>query len=215
MNQEHVFLCGNPALDFVATLRARRSARFEMFASPDRLDAWYLASGLVDTVAPADASHVERATAVREAVYGLVAARLAAGPLGAEALAVVNAAAGEPVPALRLTPAGRRRADATQEEALSLVARHAVEVLGGPEVPLLKECGNATCTRVYIDRSRGMRRQWCGMESCGNRLKAAAYRARKKQSAQAAQEADPGAVPGAGSGVAPGGREAVRGASVG
>ncbi|MFI1042102.1 CGNR zinc finger domain-containing protein [Streptomyces hygroscopicus] len=25
-----------------------------------------------------------------------------------------------------------------------------------------------------------MRRQWCGMESCGNKIKAAAYRARKK-----------------------------------
>ncbi|MFD6423539.1 CGNR zinc finger domain-containing protein [Streptomyces sp. NPDC060198] len=188
MNLGHVFLCGNPALDFVATLRARRSARFEMLASPDRLDAWYLESGLVDTVAPADASHVERATAVREAVYALVAARLAGGPFDAEALAVVNAAAGTAAPALRLTPAGRRRVDATQEEALSLVARHAVEVLGGPEVPLLKECGNAACTRVYVDRSRGTRRQWCGMDSCGNRLKAAAYRARKKQARTAERE---------------------------
>ena len=44
----------------------------------------------------------------------------------------------------------------------------------------MKECGNPECTRVYIDRSRGMRRQWCGMDSCGNKIKAAAYRARKK-----------------------------------
>ncbi|MFD8214975.1 CGNR zinc finger domain-containing protein [Streptomyces sp. NPDC059697] len=26
-----------------------------------------------------------------------------------------------------------------------------------------------------------MRRQWCGMESCGNRIKAVAYRARKRE----------------------------------
>jgi predicted RNA-binding Zn ribbon-like protein len=26
-----------------------------------------------------------------------------------------------------------------------------------------------------------MRRHWCGMESCGNKIKAAAYRARKKE----------------------------------
>lgn len=184
MNLEHVFLCGNPALDFVATLRARRSVRFEMFASPDRLDAWYLESGIVDTVAPAGVPDVERARAVREAVHQLVAARLAGEPFGEEARAVVNAAAREPAPAPRLTREGRRRTDATQEEALSLVARQAVDVLSGPEVPLLKECGNAECTRVYIDRSRGMRRQWCGMESCGNRLKAAAYRARKKQAGE-------------------------------
>ena len=80
----------------------------------------------------------------------------------------------------QLTPAGRWTA-ATPEEALSTVARLAVELLGGPDVPLLKECGNPECTRIYIDRSRGMRRQWCGMESCGNRIKAAAYRARKRE----------------------------------
>lgn len=54
------------------------------------------------------------------------------------------------------------------------------ELLSGPYVPLMKECGNPEWTRVYIDCSRGMWRQWCGMESCGNRIKAAAYRARKK-----------------------------------
>lgn len=39
MKLGHVFVCGNPALDFAAVLRARRSVRFEMFATPDRLDA--------------------------------------------------------------------------------------------------------------------------------------------------------------------------------
>jgi hypothetical protein len=51
---------------------------------------------------------------------------------------------------------------------------------------LLKECDNPECTRTYIDRSRGMRRQWCGMDSCGNKIKAAAYRARKKTAHAAA-----------------------------
>lgn len=53
MNFDHVFVCGNPALDFAATLRARRTVRFEMFATPDRLNAWYVESGLVDAVSPA------------------------------------------------------------------------------------------------------------------------------------------------------------------
>lgn len=47
----------------------------------------------------------------------------------------------------------------------------------------LKECGRTDCTRVYLDRSRGARRAWCGMEECGNRVKAAAYRARRRTSA--------------------------------
>ncbi len=53
-------------------------------------------------------------------------------------------------------------------------------------MPLLKECGNPECTRVYLDRSRGTRRQWCGMESCGKKFEAAAYRARRRSTAVAA-----------------------------
>lgn len=180
VNLDHVFVCGNPALDFAATLRARRSLRFEMFASPDRLDAWYLESGVVDAVSGSQDSDVGRATAVREAVYALVTARRLGDAYDDEALAVLNAAARNAAATPQLTPAGRWTV-ATPEEALSTVARLAVELLGGPDVPLLKECGNPECTRIYIDRSRGMRRQWCGMESCGNRIKAAAYRARKRE----------------------------------
>ncbi|GAA3029994.1 CGNR zinc finger domain-containing protein [Streptomyces olivoverticillatus] len=179
MNRDHVFVCGNPALDFAATLRARRTVRFEMFAAPDRLDAWYVESGMVDSVSPARQADVVRATTVREAVYQLITARRLGADFDDEALAVINDAARRAPAAPQLTHSGRWTA-ATQREALSTVARHAVELLSGPDVPLLKECGNPECTRVYIDRSRGSRRQWCGMESCGNKLKAAAYRARRK-----------------------------------
>lgn len=179
MNLNHVFVCGNPALDFAATLRARRSARFEMFVTPDRLNAWYLESGVVDTITPGDESDVEQARAVREAIYRLVTDRRLGAPFDEAALGMLNQAARRPSATPQLTQSGRATA-ATPEQALSAVARLAVELLSGPDVPLMKECGNPECTRVYIDRSRGMRRQWCGMDSCGNKIKAAAYRARKK-----------------------------------
>ena len=179
MNPDHVFVCANPALDFAATLRARRSLRFEMFASPDRLDAWYLESGIVDGVSPSRPADVEQAKTVREAVYQLVTARRLGEDYDGGALAVLNSAARRPPATPQLTPSGRCT-QASAGEALSTVARLAVELLSSPDVPLLKECGNPECTRVYIDRSRGMRRQWCGMESCGNKIKAAAYRARKR-----------------------------------
>ncbi|MET8687114.1 CGNR zinc finger domain-containing protein [Streptomyces sp. NPDC004732] len=179
MNLDHVFVCGHPALDFAATLRARRSARFEMFVTPDRLNAWYLESGLVDAITPGEESDVRAATTVREAVYRLLTDRRLGEGFDPEALAVLNAAARRTPVTPQLSLAGRHN-EATPEQALATVARQAVELLGGPDVPLLKECGNPECTRVYIDRSRGMRRQWCGMESCGNKIKAAAYRARKK-----------------------------------
>ncbi|MCD7440798.1 ABATE domain-containing protein [Streptomyces lincolnensis] len=179
MNLDHVFVCGHPALDFAATLRARRSTRFEMFVTPERLNAWYLESGLVDTITPGGEDDVREAISVREAVYRLVTDRRLGEEFDPDALDVVNAAARKTPVTPQLTPAGRLT-EATPDQALATVARQAVELLSGPDVPLIKECGNPECTRVYIDRSRGMRRQWCGMESCGNKIKAAAYRARKK-----------------------------------
>ncbi|MFF4243411.1 CGNR zinc finger domain-containing protein [Streptomyces sp. NPDC001822] len=185
MNLDHVFVCGSPALDFAATLRARRSLRFEMFVTPDRLDAWFLESGMVDAVSPAGQADVEEAKELREAVYELVTARRLDEEFPAEALTAVNTTARKPAAAPQLTPSGRWT-EATPQEALSTIARQAVELLSGPDVPLLKECGNPQCTRIYIDRSRGVRRQWCGMDSCGNKIKAAAYRARKKSGQAAA-----------------------------
>ncbi|MGW6962348.1 CGNR zinc finger domain-containing protein [Streptomyces chartreusis] len=185
MNLDHAFVCGSPPLDFAATLRARRSVRFEMFASPDRLDAWYVESGLVDRIEPCGQDDVEQAVSVREAIYALVTARRQGQKYDTGALRVLNSAARRPPAVPQLTAAGRHT-EATPEQALSSVARLAVELLAGADVPLLKECGNPECTRVYIDRSRGMRRQWCGMESCGNKIKAAAYRARKRSAPAAA-----------------------------
>ncbi|MFJ8852473.1 CGNR zinc finger domain-containing protein [Streptomyces sp. NPDC102437] len=192
MNLDHVFVCGNPALDFAATLRARRSVRFEMFVTPERLRAWYLESGIVDAVSRGDRADigqadVDRAKSVREAVYQLVTARRLGEEYAEAALDVLNGAARNPPAAPQLTVSGRW-SEATPDEALSTVARLAIELLSGPDVPLLKECGNPECTRIYIDRSRGMRRQWCGMESCGNKIKAAAYRARKKSANTAAAQ---------------------------
>ncbi|MEV2273642.1 CGNR zinc finger domain-containing protein [Nonomuraea africana] len=181
---KHVFLCGNPALDLACTLRARRTERVETLDVPDRLDAWYLESGIVDAVTPCQEADLAQAVAVREAIYALVTARLAGDGYDDEALALVNDIARRPSAAPRLTAKGRW-VEATPVQALSTVARHAIELLSGPEVPLMKECANPECTKIFIDRSRGGRREWCGMESCGNKIKAAAYRARKKD-AQAA-----------------------------
>ncbi|MEU6479315.1 ABATE domain-containing protein [Streptomyces sp. NPDC047017] len=185
MNLDHVFVCGHPALDFAATLRARRTAQFEMFVTPDRLDAWFLESGVVDAVTPSEQADVDRATALREAVYQLVTARRLGEAYDTGALDLLNGTARQAAAVPQLTQEGRRT-EASPQEVLSALARQAVELLSGPDVPLLKECGNPECTRIYIDRSRGIRRQWCGMESCGNKIKAAAYRARKKSAPAAA-----------------------------
>ncbi|WP_020014036.1 CGNR zinc finger domain-containing protein [Promicromonospora sukumoe] len=74
------------------------------------------------------------------------------------------------------------RRTGTAAQGLAAVAREAVEILGGPDAALLRECGRPECTQVYLDRSRGHRREWCAMRTCGNRVKVSAYRSRHRTS---------------------------------
>jgi predicted RNA-binding Zn ribbon-like protein len=132
------------------------------------------------TSPPAASQDDLRATRrLREAVYRVVASVLAGGPPPDEAVADLNRAAAVPP----VTPAlveGRLEARGSVAQALSSVARSAIAVVAGASPGELKECGRPECTRVYLDRSRGHRRAWCGMEECGNRVKAAAYRERRR-----------------------------------
>ncbi|MFF9853322.1 CGNR zinc finger domain-containing protein [Streptomyces litmocidini] len=180
----HAFPCGTLCLDFVGTLRARRNAApLEKLATPDLLDDWFVESGMVDLAPGASEADVVIAVQLREAIYDLVAARLDARPLSTEAVAEVNLqASGLPV-TLRLGPHGVMRTGSVAQ-GLATLAREAVQLLGGDEAALLRECARPECTQVYLDRSRGHRREWCAMKTCGNRVKAANYRARQ-QAAQA------------------------------
>lgn len=179
-DMKHSFVCGNPALDFAATVRSRLETPLEMFSSPESLDSWFRESGIVDGDTNCQPADLEQALVVREAIYSLVHAKVAGDNYDGDALSIVNDTARTPPATPQLTPNGRVT-EATPMEALSTVARHAIEVLSGSDAPLLKECANHECTRVYIDRSRGARREWCAMDPCGNKMKAAAYRARKRE----------------------------------
>ncbi|MBB1154923.1 MULTISPECIES: CGNR zinc finger domain-containing protein [Amycolatopsis] len=177
---EHAFPCGNPALDFVGTLRARRNDEpAEMLGSPRSLDAWFRESGVTGADPASTAADLAGAIAVREAIYALVAARLVGHEYDPEALTLLNEAAAQPDAVPQLTRTGRQ-VRATAAQALSTVARAAITILGGPDADLLKECGRPECTQVYLDHSRGSRREWCAMATCGNKMKAAAYRARRR-----------------------------------
>ena len=164
----------------MGTLRARRNAvPLEKLRAPKNLDAWFRESGVAE-IEPASAQlDLDKAVALREAVYDLIAARLAHRDYDDRALALLNDAATAPSTVPQLSPDGKH-VRATADQALSAVARDAIDILGGTDGELLKECNRPECTQVFIDRSRGFRREWCAMKTCGNRVKGATYRARQR-----------------------------------
>jgi predicted RNA-binding Zn ribbon-like protein len=181
----HVFVSGDPALDFIGTLKWRRSAEpKELLGDPAALDRWFVESGTLTGAPASSGDDLRAARELRESVYRLVSAALGGGPARTEDVAAVNrAAAARPVTTALVD--GRREASGTPAQALSSIARAAIEVVAHADPAELKECGRPACTRVYLDRSHGHRRAWCGMQECGNRVKAAAYRERRRARAGA------------------------------
>lgn len=186
------FVSGDPALDLAGTVGSRRGEPVDALTTPADLERWVAAcDGLPDRVT-AGPDAFRAALALREAVYRLALARVHGRPFDPDSLAVVNATAAGPVPAIRLSEAGLRRSGDLRS-VLSQVARSGIAVLADPRATF-KECGRTGCTRIYLDRSRGARRAWCGMNECGNRVKAAAYRARKRVPDTARSPETPGST---------------------
>jgi predicted RNA-binding Zn ribbon-like protein len=178
----HAFPCGTLALDFLGTLRARRNpVPAEQLGTPELLDDWFVESGMFDAAPGADEADLAAALELRESVYSLVETQIAGYALdvGGDAVAVLNRHAAEAPVVVRLGADGTRRSG-TAAQGLAALAREAVEILGGPDAALLRECGRPECTQVYLDRSRGQRREWCAMRTCGNRVKVSAYRSRHR-----------------------------------
>ncbi|MEV6636214.1 ABATE domain-containing protein [Actinoplanes sp. NPDC051470] len=173
-----VFVSGNAALDLAGTLKWRRDHPEETLAEPADLDEWLVRAGLLDTPPGADSFDLTMARRFREIAYTLVTAHLNGRARPPDALAFANQCASAPPTTVSLTPAGLRRSGPAGA-ALSDVARSLLTLLADPSAPI-KECAKPACTRLYVDRSRGARRTWCGMGECGSQAKMAAYRARRR-----------------------------------
>lgn len=69
----------------------------------------------------------------------------------------------------------------SSSDPLAALALSAMRLVFSPDAAAVKAC--AACDWLFVDRSRGKRRKWCDMRSCGNRAKAARHYRRRKAAA--------------------------------
>jgi predicted RNA-binding Zn ribbon-like protein len=175
------FRTGRPSLDFVHTGGVGRWMAAELVHDADDLGRWlaYVLDLDAVTATPRD---LAAAKALRAALWDLAQQRVAGAPLDATAVAVVNAAAAVPPPVPVLGADGRAaepRRPVTARQALSALARDAIDLLAGPLGDRIRTCASPDCELLFVDASRPGRRRWCSMERCGNRAKTREYRARR------------------------------------
>ncbi|MER6124146.1 CGNR zinc finger domain-containing protein [Streptomyces sp. NPDC001795] len=172
------FRLGNEilAFRFVATLSERRGDPVERIATPEQLRAWLTVNGLGTRDMPVSEALLRDARELREAIHRAgtaVAGGTVPDPTDEDLLnrwtarhrARLVLAGGQ---------AGWRLPDAdAARAALAVVALDAVATLGGHVEGVIKRCEQRTCGGLFVDTSRGGRRRWCSMATCGNKVKKA------------------------------------------
>ncbi|MFC0009214.1 CGNR zinc finger domain-containing protein [Devosia nitrariae] len=183
---EH-FIGGHPALDLANAVFNRRwpEEDNELLKSARDIGNWFKASGLADArqagaVAriPGEA-FVERVHALRE-VSARVFGAIAAGKAPAmEALGFLFSAAASGLSAGDITPNGARPELSPSEwrhpdAVTAFLALLSVEAFFTLPRERLRSCPR--CGWLFLDTSRGGKRRWCSMRTCGNREKVSRHR---------------------------------------
>jgi predicted RNA-binding Zn ribbon-like protein len=148
------------------------------FATTEGARAWLESWGLIgelDRLAEVDRAEI---VALREGLRAVAEANHGGRSASAEALLSLDRAAAHvryrfgpdgPQP----EPSGRG-ADKARATLVSLVITAHNDGTWGR----LKICSNDDCRWAFYDHARNRTSRWCSMNTCGNRLKARAYRAR-------------------------------------
>ena len=61
------------------------------------------------------------------------------------------------------------------------VIQSAADLVSSPDATRIRECDAPDCNWLFLDHSRGGRRRWCDMSTCGNRAKARRYYERHRR----------------------------------
>ncbi|MFI7240888.1 CGNR zinc finger domain-containing protein [Streptomyces qinglanensis] len=178
------FRLGNVlATSFTATLTERHGDAVERIPTPQRLVDWLAVYGLVvDSCADAQ---LELARELRESIDVAATAAALGDALPAPAVQVINDRSVQGRAAAILTPEGKRQwqlgPDARVEDALSVIAADAIEIIAGERDGKLALCASPTCRAAFFDASQSRTRKWCDMNTCGNRQKKARFNASRRK----------------------------------
>jgi predicted RNA-binding Zn ribbon-like protein len=172
------FRTGRPCLDFAHTGGDGALSVFELLHDLDDVARWLTVVLGVD-VDTGDGRSLADVIALRRAIWNGALHVVAGRPLRPTDRDVINAAAAQPPPVPRITSSGDATvAPASTTQALSFLARDAIDLFGGPLARRIRVCAAEDCGLLFVDQSRPGARRWCSMQRCGNLAKVRLYRSR-------------------------------------
>ena len=195
-------------LDLINTLEHTDGIPDERIGSVDAAVSYFASRGLAheDALRAQAGLHpegwLERVRAGRAALRAVWDAAVEGHTVAGDAVDTLNEVLGHaPHVTLRATLAGvavdHRHEDDVLGEALARVAEPLVAAIAAGDTARFRICANDGCREAFEDTSRGGRRRWCEMSSCGNRAKVRRFRSRHRDDdgPGAAREPDADRVP--------------------
>lgn len=173
------FRTGRMALDLLHTGGDGPHSRWELLRGPAELGRWLTVVTGLDDIA-ATALDIDPVFALRRSLRRTAERAMKGAPASIVDRLAINAAAAvaPPVPELRAGGGTAVRGPVPVPEVLSLLARDAIDLFGGPLAGRIRVCAAADCDLLYVDQSPAGNRQWCSMQRCGTLTKVRAYRRR-------------------------------------
>lgn len=178
---------GALALDMVNTVCWRGRAQPEdRLTGIEALLSWSLSAGAVDKAEAREladeavqhprlaAQAVARAQALREAGYRVLSAIALQQAAGEADLHALHSAQAEALSAAQWRLQEGRyqpdlRACRSLDKPMLRCALSFCHLLGTADYSRIRRCGDAECGWMFLDTSKGGRRQWCIAELCGNK----------------------------------------------
>jgi len=172
------FDSGAVALDFAYTGGMGDNPRWERLHTAADLSAW-LTSRFPGVRSEATDRDLTDGLALRAAIARCVVAASRDDTPAAQDVDVINLFAATPDIPPSLAGGSRQagRSNARAGQALSAMAREAVELFAPQQRERIRACAAEDCGLVFYDESRSNNRRWCSMKRCGNRAKVRTHRA--------------------------------------
>lgn len=179
------FVAGNLALDFANTVafRADPGKKQDHLLRSEDVRRWASQAQLPDRAAinsppPMGIAALRRIRAVREELFAVFHAIASDAPIPADRLERVGKALHDCCARRCLSVEGAevrwtwRPGAPCADYVLYPVLTAATSLLTSDSRGLVRQCEDAGCGWLFVDRSNARKRRWCSMADCGNRHKA-------------------------------------------
>lgn len=178
-SEDH-FIAGDIALDFANTVY-RRTPELgrDLLDSTDALTSWLDRAGLLSSVeshgcALLDDATLHEARELRRLLWTIFDEQKDGRALPTDALAGLLGVARSGLDGDVSVAADGSATPLTAKGACSALAIQGIKLALSPPSQPVRTCDR--CGWFFLDTSRGRRRRWCSMQTCGNQAKAARYR---------------------------------------